>query len=145
MGCVEISTPEWPATAEWLRLKRVYEAVRLAVVADMVKAVEIGEPELTVLVHLSQAGGASRQNALAASTGWDRTRLSHLLTRMESHHYLARSRLRNGVEVSLLPAGKALIDAAQPALEATVHRHLWARLDDHDRETLRRLLDALLS
>lgn len=140
-----VSTPMGSATAEWLRLKRVYEVVRLAVVADMVETVDVPEPELTVLVHLRQAGGLARQNALAASTGWDRTRLSHVLTRMENRQHLTRSKLRNGVEVSLLPAGQALIDAAQPALEATVRRHLWGRLDEDDRQTLHRLLDTLLT
>ena len=110
----------------------------------MVEAVEVPEPELTVLVHLRQSGGTSRQNAIAASTGWDRTRLSHVLTRMETRGHLARTRLRNGAQVRLLPAGEALIDAAQPALEATVRRHLWERMDEEDRQGLHRLLDTLL-
>lgn len=111
----------------------------------MVEAVEVPEPELTVLVHLRQLGGTARQNAIAAGTGWDRTRLSHVLTRLESRGHLARSRLKNGVQVSLLPAGQALIDSTQPALEATVRRHLWGRLDEKDRQTLHRLLDTLLA
>jgi DNA-binding MarR family transcriptional regulator len=74
----------------------VSEVVRTAVIADVIAGSDLSEAEMTVLVHLNGAGGSARQNALAASTGWDRTRLSHLLTRMESRGYLARSRLRNG-------------------------------------------------
>ncbi|NED64522.1 MarR family transcriptional regulator, partial [Streptomyces sp. SID10244] len=50
--------------------------IRTAVIDDVTAANSVSEPELTVLVHLNKAGGTSRQNALVASTGWDRSRLS---------------------------------------------------------------------
>lgn len=140
-----MSTDGLSATDEWLRWKRANEVVRLAVVGDVSVAAGVSEPELTVLVQLNDAGGTLRQNAIVASTGWDRTRLSHLLTRMEARGYLGRERIRNGVEVTLQPAGRALIDAAQPRLEAAVRRHLLDRLTDEDRRALHQIIDRLLA
>lgn len=118
--------------------------MRLAVVADVTAASDTPEPELIALVHLHQAEGRLRQNALAAAMGWDRTRLSHLLTRMESRQYVSRERLANGVDVTLLPAGADVLTAEQPHLEAAVRRHFFDRITDEDREALRRLLDRLV-
>lgn len=85
-----------------------------------------------------------RQNALSVSTGWDRTRLSHLLDRLESRGYLRRNRITNGVEVRLLPAGQSVIDTARPSLERAVQRHMLDKLDPADRAALHRILLKLL-
>lgn len=126
-------------------MKRVYETARLGIIADVSAGSGVPEPELGVLVHLDEAGGLLRQNALAASTGWDRTRLSHLLTRMEARALVARRRLTNGVEVALEPAGRTLLDSARPQLETAVQRHLVDRLDEEGRRALDRVLDRLLA
>lgn len=125
---------------EWFRWKRAGEVVRLAVVADVTGSTAIPEPELTVLVELREAGGMMRQNALAAATGWDRTRLAHLLTRMEARRHLRRDRIVNGVEVRLLDEGQAVIDAARPRLEGAVQRHLLDKLSADERIALHRIL-----
>lgn len=132
------------ATERWLRFKRAYETVRLGIIADTTAGSGVPEPELSVLVHLHEAGGVLRQNAVAASTGWDRTRLSHLLTRMEARGLVSRRRLTNGAEVVLEPPGRALLDGAGPQLEAAARSRMLDRLDADDRRALDRLLDRLL-
>ncbi|WAC57611.1 MarR family winged helix-turn-helix transcriptional regulator [Gordonia sp. SL306] len=127
----------------WLLWKRTSEVVRTAVIDDVTAANSVSEPELTVLVHLNNAGGTSRQNALVTSTGWDRSRLSHLLTRMEKRGFLTRERLRNGVEVWLAPAGEDLMVDKQRALHDAVERHLISRLDAEQRRALRDILTTL--
>ncbi|MYR07728.1 MarR family transcriptional regulator [Gordonia sp. SID5947] len=127
----------------WLLWKRTSEVVRTAVIDDVTTANSISEPELTVLVHLHKAGGTSRQNALVTSTGWDRSRLSHLLTRMEKRGFLTRERLRNGVEVSLAPAGEELMADKQRALRDAVERHLISKLDVAQQRALRDILTTL--
>jgi DNA-binding MarR family transcriptional regulator len=140
----EVSTVVAVVIDEWLLWKRASEVVRLAVVADVTASTKGSEQELTVLVQLSEAGGRMRQNALSVSTGWDRTRLSHLLTRMESAGHLQRDRLSNGVDIRLLPAGQAVITAARPELELAIERHLLGRLDEVDRAALHRILCQLV-
>lgn len=129
---------------DWLLWKRTYETVRGAVISEVSGAAGISEPELTVLVHLHDAAGPLRQNVLAASTGWDRGRLSHLLTRMEAREYLQRTKLRNGVELTIRSAGQAVIDAAWPSLERAVAQHLTGKLSTGEMQALRETFDKLL-
>ncbi|MEU6797456.1 MarR family winged helix-turn-helix transcriptional regulator [Nonomuraea wenchangensis] len=132
------------ATELWLRWKRAHEQIRAAVVAETTAASGVSEPELSVLVCLHESGGSLRQNALAAALGWDRTRLSHLLTRMTDRGYVARDKVPNGVEVALRPPGRDVVEATLPALETAARRHLLDRLGPDDARTLRALVDRLL-
>ncbi len=129
--------------ALWLAWKRVSELTRGRVLADVIARSPLTEPELTVLVHLDDAGGTIRQNALAAAAGWDRTRLSHLLTRMDERGYLTRERLRNGVELTLADPGRAALTATRAPLADAVHRHVTNRLTAEQRTALRTITDAL--
>ncbi len=133
------------ATELWLLWKRAYETTRAAIIADTTTASGLSEPELSVLVCLHESGGVLRQNAIATALGWDRTRLSHLLTRMEKRDYVARSKVANGVEVTLRPTGQRTIDASVPALEASTRRHLLDRLDPDDATALKEIVERLLS
>lgn len=132
------------AAALWLLWKRAHERVRAAVIADMTVASGLSESELSVLVCLHEADGALRQAAIAAALGWDRTRLSHLLTRMEQRDYVVRDKLANGVEVALRPEGRRMIEASVPALDASTRRHLLDRLEPDDAAALKAILDRLL-
>lgn len=129
--------------ALWLAWKRVGEVTRARVLADVVAHGPISEPELTVLAHLDEAGGSMRQNALASAAGWDRTRLSHLLTRMEERGQVARERLRNGVEVTLLDGGRRALEATREPLADAVARHVTGRLDADQRAALQLITEAL--
>jgi DNA-binding MarR family transcriptional regulator len=84
-----------------------------------------------------------RQNALAESTGWHRSRLSHQLTRMEQRGLLTRHGVDGGVEVRLTDTGRDRAKAARPVHAAAVRRHLIDRLDPSRRRQLRHTLDAL--
>ncbi|AXB41529.1 MarR family winged helix-turn-helix transcriptional regulator [Amycolatopsis albispora] len=132
------------ATELWLLWKRAYETTRAAVIADMTAASGLSEAELSVLVCLHEAGGVLRQSAIATTLGWDRTRLSHLLTRMEKRDYVARAKVANGVEITLRPTGRRTIDASVPALEASTQRHLLAHLTPADAAALKHIAEQLL-
>ncbi|NED65410.1 hypothetical protein G3I15_31230, partial [Streptomyces sp. SID10244] len=56
---------------------------------------------------------------------------------------LTRERLRNGVEVSLAPAGEDLMVDKQRALHDAVERHLISRLDVEQQRALRDILTTL--
>lgn len=129
--------------ALWLSFKRVGEVNRARVLADVIEHAPVTEGELTVLMHLDAADGAMRQNALAAAAGWDRTRLSHLLTRMEERGYLTRHRLHNGVEITLLGPGRARVDLIRTALGGAVDRHFGNRLSSTQLGALEDILNAL--
>jgi DNA-binding MarR family transcriptional regulator len=138
-----MSTVDGADVALWMAWKRVGEVTRARVLADVTAHSSVSESELTVLVHLERAGGTSRQNALASAAGWDRTRLSHLLTRMDERGYLARHRLQNGVELTLLDAGREALEATREPLGEAVQRHVMSRLDLRLKAALREITEAL--
>ncbi len=140
-----MSTGEGTGTDLWLLWKRTHEHVRTAVIADVTASSAVSEAELTVLVQLREAGGTLRQNALVTSTGWDRTRLSHLLSRMETRQYLSRQKLRNGVEVVLEPFGQATVEESHPLLTTAVRSHLLSKLNQSEQGMLQHLLHKLLT
>ncbi|GAA3005988.1 MULTISPECIES: MarR family winged helix-turn-helix transcriptional regulator [Streptomyces] len=126
----------------WSAFKRAHEVVRARVIADTADAAGLSEPDLTILVSLSKAGGSLRQNELAASLGWDRTRISHQLTRMSKRDLIARER-SGGVTVTLTEEGRRTVAAVHPGLEAAVRRHFTDKLTAREAETLDALLRRL--
>ncbi len=138
-----MSTARADGVALWMSWKRVSEVTRGRILADVIAHSPLTEPELTVLIHLDEGAGTLRQNALASAAGWDRTRLSHLLTRMEQRGYLTRERLRNGVEVTMLDPGRDAFAATREPLADAVHRHLTSRLNAEQRTALRTITDVL--
>ncbi|MBM7773059.1 DNA-binding MarR family transcriptional regulator [Actinokineospora baliensis] len=107
--------------------------------------------DYALLVPLSEsADGLVRARDLAAAVGWERSRLSHHLTRMESRGLITRETCpedARGAMVRLTPHGRATITAAAPDHVATVRRTFLAPLTDADLTTLddiyRRLSAAL--
>ncbi|WP_168712670.1 MarR family winged helix-turn-helix transcriptional regulator [Streptomyces sp. A0958] len=126
----------------WSSFKRAHEIVRARVIADTADAAGLSEPDLTILVSLSKAEGSLRQSELAASLGWDRTRISHQLTRMSKRDLVTRERA-NGVTVTLTDAGRQVIAAVHPGLDAAVRRHFTGRLSEQEIGTLDSILRRL--
>ena len=80
--------------------------------------------DFDVLVQLTDvADGRVRVSALAAALGWERSRLSHHVTRMERRGLVAREECGDdgrGAFVVLTPEGRAAIEAAAPGHVRTV-------------------------
>ena len=127
----------------WLTWKRAHEVVRAQVVEDVVAETGLSDPDVAILIRLDYADGALRQGRLAEKLGWDRSRLSHQLTRMEARALLTRTRVPGGVEVALSAAGRKLAAAARPICQAAVRRHLVDVLPAGQLEVLRSILDRL--
>ena len=127
----------------WLSWKRAAEVSRGRILAEVIAHSALTEPELTALTHLDEAGGALRQNALAAATGWDRTRLSHLLSRMEERGYVSRTRLRNGVDVTMRDAGREALASTKEPLTRAVWHSFANRLTVQQQASLREIIAAL--
>ncbi|WP_399890309.1 MarR family winged helix-turn-helix transcriptional regulator [Streptomyces sp. BBFR51] len=126
----------------WSAFKRAHEIVRIRVIADAAEAAGLSEPDLTILVSLSKAGGSLRQSELAASLGWDRTRISHQLTRMSKRELVTRERA-GGVTVTLTDIGRQAITTVHPGLDAAVRRHFTDKLSAQEVATLSSVLRRL--
>ncbi|MER7837768.1 MarR family winged helix-turn-helix transcriptional regulator [Streptomyces sp. NPDC096040] len=125
----------------WHLWKQAAEAIRARVADDVSAATGLSDPDFGVLTRVAELGhGLLRQNELASSMGWHRSRLSHHLTRMEQRALVTRRPTEGGVEVLITDQGRAAVAKARPLHAAAVRRHL---LDQVPRESLSALRDVL--
>lgn len=112
---------------EQLRVWRDYvetaEVLRSRLTARLQADSELSSGDYQVLLALSEADGLTlRSSELAAGIGWERSRLSHHLGRMEKRALLsrkARADVTHGVDVILTDTGAAAFRRASvPHLRA---------------------------
>ena len=127
----------------WFAWKRAHELVRAAVIEEVAAATGLSDPDVGILLRLDVAGGSLRQSEIAATLGWDRTRLSHQLTRMEDRGLVARRRTSSGVLVDISDVGKEAAASARPVHAAAVRRHLSEPLTPGQSAMLREILELL--
>lgn len=77
----------------WEKLQTVTEQLRRETGRVLSTEAGLSPPEFTVLAHLAAAGGAEgvRSSLCARAIGWDTSRLSHQLRRLEQRGYVVRS------------------------------------------------------
>jgi len=101
-----------------------------------------------VLHPLSQApGGLLRARDLGIEIGWDRSRLSHHLSRMEKRGLVVREECAEdarGLMVRLTKAGRRDIEAAAPAHADAVQRHFFDLVSKDELETMAAVFDRVL-
>jgi DNA-binding MarR family transcriptional regulator len=137
-----------PLSAEemalWRAWKQASDTVRARIAADISAATGLSDPDFGVLTRVVEdGGGRMRQNQLAESMGYHRSRLSHHLTRMQQRGLITRREAGDGVEVIVTDAGRAAVATARPVHAAAVRRHLLGPLTAADRATLLSLLERL--
>ena len=112
---------------------------------DIAQATGLSGPEFGVLSRLDAIGkGEMRQQALASVMPWDKSRLSHQLTRMQERNLIER-RHTDGktVLVILTGLGREKLDAARPVHAASVRRNLLSRLTREQTDTIVRVSNLL--
>jgi len=109
-----MATRRFPTRDElrvWRDFIETGEAVRAAMAARLQKT-GLSTGDYTVLLALSEAPGQRmRSSELATAVGWERSRLSHHLGRMEKRELIRREECltdNRGAEVVLAPAGSTL-------------------------------------
>ena len=112
---------------------------------DIAKATGLSGPEFGVLSRLAALGkGEMRQQALSEMMGWDKSRLSHQLTRMQQRRLIQRRPTDGkGVLVVLTERGRAALDAARPIHADSVRRNLLSRLSSEQIDTMVRVSNLL--
>jgi DNA-binding MarR family transcriptional regulator len=100
----------------------------------------LSSADFAVLVSLSEhADGRVRVLELARGLQWEKSRLSHQLTRMSARGLIERSNCsedRRGAVIVLTVAGRDAVEAAAPIHVAGVRRYLFDGLDDSQVATL---------
>jgi DNA-binding MarR family transcriptional regulator len=112
---------------------------------DIAQATEVSGPEFGVLSRLLGIGkGEMRQQELARVMGWDKSRLSHQLTRMQERALVERRPIDgNAVLVVLTELGREKLNAARPIHAESVRRNLLSRLTPEQIDTLVRVSNLL--
>ncbi|WP_240546625.1 MarR family winged helix-turn-helix transcriptional regulator [Paenibacillus artemisiicola] len=104
----------------------------------------LSEGDYGVLDRLVLNGdGSLRQQELADSMDWDKSRLSHHLTRMEKRRLVARNPLDTdrGVQVIITSAGKSALDQARPVVAKAIRQYFLEQLTDQDMESITRMAE----
>jgi DNA-binding MarR family transcriptional regulator len=102
-----------------------------------------------VLVNLSEApDGRLRAFLLGRATGWEKSRLSHHITRMEERDLVRRESCptdSRGAYVALTEAGREAIEAAAPRHVGHVRRWFVDSLTPDQLDALADISDAILA
>ena len=114
----------------WHAWERVSESVLSQVGHDVTEATGLSAADFGVLSRLADLGGGQlRQRELALALGWDKSRISHQLTRMQGRNLLTRSKTaENASRVAITPAGRKVLEHARPVHALAVRRYLIERL-----------------
>jgi DNA-binding MarR family transcriptional regulator len=109
----------------------------------------LSDADYGVLVVLSEApGGRLRVFELGAALGWEKSRLSHQLRRMEARGLVEREGCdtdRRGANVVLTRPGRAAIRAAAPQHVADVREWFVAPLTPAQLDALTEITDTVLA
>jgi DNA-binding MarR family transcriptional regulator len=115
----------------------------------MVRDSGLSGADYRLLVPLSEApGGVLRARDLGELVGWERSRLSHQVSRMEKRGLLAREECledARGSMVRLTDTGREAIAAAAPKHVEHVRRLFIDSLSQDDLQTLDTIFERLLA
>lgn len=129
--------------ALWRDYLAIQGRLHLEIQRDLKATSSLTEPEFEVLAVLSEADGPLRMTALSDALQWERSRLSHQVTRMVTRGLVQRTSCPTdgrGAFVSVTEEGMREIEKAAPDHVATVRREFLDRLSEQDKRELARLL-----
>ncbi|WP_087116787.1 MarR family winged helix-turn-helix transcriptional regulator [Corynebacterium urinipleomorphum] len=144
--------PRWLSDDEqsFWRLLIATRTTLMRVVEDSLLASSgLSSPEYAALVVLSEAEGQQlRLRDLCSALGWDRSRTSHQVTRMERRDLVTKEKSPGdgrGVLVRLTENGMQRLERAVPDHVETVRRAVFDHLDPEDMPAIRRFFEGILS
>lgn len=149
-----MSEPRWLDDREaeiWKTYRDLRRELQSAMDRQLDRDSGLSGAEYAVLAPLSEsAEGVLRSRELGAVLGWERSRVSHQISRMEKRGLVAREPCADdarGSMVRVTAEGRAAIEAAAPEHVETVRRYFFDPLTRDEVETLgvllARVLDAL--
>lgn len=128
----------------WHMWKGSFQSIFGRVIKEMSEHTGLSEGDYGVLDRLVLLGnGSLRQQELADSMDWDKSRLSHHLTRMEKRKLVIRkpSDRDRGVQVIITSAGKSALDDARPIVARAIRKYFLDQLTNQDIESITKLAE----
>jgi DNA-binding MarR family transcriptional regulator len=124
----------------WKSWSSVNALVPVALQRELQDAAGLSLPDFTVLDQLvAVPEHRLRVSDLARMLGWQRTRLSHHVTRMADRDLVSRQDCADdgrGAFVTVTAGGRSAHDRAAPAHAAALHAHLFDALTKAEQRTL---------
>ncbi len=146
-----MAEPRWLDPREqraWRGLQDVSVQLRSRLHRQLVQDSGLSAADYEVLVHLSETpGDRLRVYELGDAMQWEKSRLSHQLTRMERRGLVAREECptdARGAFAVLTPAGRTAIEAAAPGHVAEVRRLVVDVLTPAQLDALGEISEAIL-
>ncbi|RWZ67748.1 MarR family transcriptional regulator [Labedella populi] len=134
-------TPTSTELAAWREYIEAADELKRAVSSAMQEQSGVSSGDYSVLLALSEADGHRlRSSALADEIGWERSRLSHHLGRMEKRGLVGRDRCgddNRGAWIVLTTEGSRLFRTASAAHFRVIRRLFVDALDDDELEGVR--------
>jgi DNA-binding MarR family transcriptional regulator len=132
----------------WKAYRDVYQGLSEVLQDQLLRDAGLSGSEYAVLVVLSYApGGVVRAREICSELAWDRSRLSHLVGRMEKRGLVVREECSEdgrGTMVRLTDAGRAALEDAAPEHSEGIRRYFFNLLTKSEYETLATVLDRVL-
>jgi DNA-binding MarR family transcriptional regulator len=149
---LDMTSPRWldPLEARaWRGYTQMHVQVQARLDRDLARHSGLSDADYGILVHLSEAPeGRLRPYQLCEALQWEKSRLSHQLTRMAKRGLVTREECptdARGAFVVLMPEGRAAIEAAAPAHVEDVRRYLIDVLDRQQLEALADIAETVLA
>jgi DNA-binding MarR family transcriptional regulator len=132
----------------WQAYRRLNQHLYATLEDQLLRDAGLSAADYSVLVPLSEEpGGVLRARELCTEIGWDRSRLSHHISRMEKRGLVVREQCSEdgrGSMVRLTEAGRRAIEGAAPEHAESVHRYFFDLLSKQELRTLAAVFDRLL-
>jgi DNA-binding MarR family transcriptional regulator len=143
-----VSKDEWDVWRTFFQMRRQLD---LALERQLQRDADISAPEYEILLALFEAPGKQlRARELAARLGWEKSRLSHQVTRMERRGLVGRSECdtdARGTWIEITPDGRRAVLGAMRDHATTIRRYFFDVLTEDEQAVLRdvssRVLDAI--
>lgn len=147
-----MSEPRWLDEREaraWRRFMQMQAQLTAHLHRTLVRHTNLSLPDYEVLVLLSEAPeGRLRSFQLSEGLQWEKSRLSHHLSRMQGRGLVTRQECPSdgrGAFMVLTPEGRAAIEAAAPVHVADVRTAFVDALTPAQLDTLAELSEAVLA
>ncbi len=131
----------------WKAYRDLYQELSTVLEDQLLRDAGLSGSEYAVLVELSHSpDGVLRARELGSELGWDRSRLSHLVGRMEKRRLVAREECEEdarGSMVRLTDAGRATVDGVAPEHSEAIRRYFFNALSKDELETFATVVDRL--
>ena len=146
-----MSEPRWltPDQADvWAKYRRVRRELQRAQDQQLQRDSGLSAADYALLAPLSEsAGGVLRARELGAEVDWERSRLSHQISRMEKRGLVTREPCADdarGSMVRLTEKGREMIEAAAPTHVENVRRLFFDPLTSDEVRLFGDFLDRIL-